>query len=240
MVIDVETFVGQEWRTLFVNSEDPFWFGLHEDRIVFWTQGGSVESNSIEAQKPVHIICDGIRENGKIRVSIYIDGQLDVTDLIPPFPANPLGSETTFGGSASGDNFYVGSIDCLKIYDRVLLQEEIEELLDPCKCGVTPANEFNIRNQKITIFPCPNLGIFTLQFKKEIPHPFSISVFNILGDKVYSQKLKNGSTSVVINIDMSDQINGIYFLTIQDESGRVNKKSKIFNPIEKDVIKGLK
>ena len=61
------------------------------------------------------------------------------------------------------------------------------------------------RNNQIQLFPNPNNGNFTILFKNQAP--LKVSVFNILGKEILSQKVDD---KIAINLNLS--IKGIYLL----------------------------
>ena len=74
-------------------------------------------------------------------------------------------------------------------------------------------------NSLVSIFPNPNNGIFFIKSELDI---FSVQVVNILGEQVYSSGIRtfNSKTSV----DLSKQMNGVYFLQVKTEKGNATKK----------------
>lgn len=71
----------------------------------------------------------------------------------------------------------------------------------------------------LSIYPNPNNGNFTLQSFNNIP--YSINIYNPLGENIYEQK---NILSSLIEIDLSKQANGIYFIQIRSEKESFNKK----------------
>ena len=83
----------------------------------------------------------------------------------------------------------------------------------------------------LEIFPNPSSGIFTIQLS-EVNVPYSIEVFNVLGEKVFSQskipiRTGTGGQNSTSKIDLSSQPNGIYFYRVFTESGGVVSSGKI-------------
>lgn len=82
--------------------------------------------------------------------------------------------------------------------------------------GAVAVNELG--NQiNISVFPNPSCGAFTLSSESI---KGEISIHTISGEKIYESEIKNQKSE----IDISNQSNGIYFLTVKTEQGTANKK----------------
>jgi len=81
----------------------------------------------------------------------------------------------------------------------------------------TPASINNIENQ-ISIYPNPSNGIFTLDLQASV-RPCSVLITDITGKIIYT-----AMGYVPLNINLSNQPAGIYFITITTEKGKLNKK----------------
>jgi Secretion system C-terminal sorting domain len=77
-------------------------------------------------------------------------------------------------------------------------------------------------NDNITIYPNPNTGQFTVQWS-EVSDQWSVEIYNILGEKVYSQFIANRSSSIV-NLN---QPNGVYLIRILDKDGNLVSQKKV-------------
>ncbi len=85
--------------------------------------------------------------------------------------------------------------------------------------------ELIVNSEKVKVFPNPsNNGIFTLNLKRN-SEKLEVEVYNILGEKVYSQALRQAQGDDFI--DLSTQSSGIYFYRITDENGALLKADKI-------------
>jgi len=73
----------------------------------------------------------------------------------------------------------------------------------------------------ITIFPNPSTGTFTIDSKLALGE---IKIYNMLGETVYSKNYKNGNKEFRKNLDLSKETKGIYFVEIEYEGKRINKK----------------
>lgn len=77
----------------------------------------------------------------------------------------------------------------------------------------------------INIYPNPSNGVFTMVTKKEVLRAMSnIEVYNVLGEKVYSQFISSNSQ---FTLDLSSQPNGIYLYRIMGDSGEPVGEGKL-------------
>lgn len=79
-----------------------------------------------------------------------------------------------------------------------------------------------ISNTDIQIFPNPSAGKFEIKLDKA-SSSFEITILNILGAQVYSDRI-SGSSSYKKSIDFSSQAKGIYFLQLKFNDGIVTKR----------------
>ncbi len=105
-------------------------------------------------------------------------------------------------GKDSHDNIYRTSGFTLKVIDAA---------------PVTTGIENNVSNQTISIYPNPTTGIINIQGQ---PENAQVKICDVLGNPVYQN---NGAVSN-LQIDLSTQPNGVYFMSIQTGAGTVNKK----------------
>ncbi len=82
-------------------------------------------------------------------------------------------------------------------------------------CTILGLNTIAFENS-IKLFPNPSTGIFTIS----IPEDANITVNDILGKVIYTNKVKAGNNT----IDISNYQAGIYLLNIANENGSVTKK----------------
>ena len=80
-------------------------------------------------------------------------------------------------------------------------------------CGNTASIKgINQVETNITFFPSPSSGNFTLQFPDANNGIAEITIFNILGNSVYSEELKTISGTNKLNININGLPDGIYLL----------------------------
>jgi hypothetical protein len=78
---------------------------------------------------------------------------------------------------------------------------------------LTGLNEGNKLDNRITVFPNPSTGRFTVKLTLDKPEQVSVRVINALGQTVASQEAGSLSTQN-LSIDLSTQASGVYMLYI--------------------------
>jgi len=117
--------------------------------------------------------------------------------------ANPLyGHLTIEGDTLYGMTEYGGFED-----DGVIFAYTIPTV-------TTGIQNISYTNGNITVYPNPSNGVFTI--KSAISGQWSVDVYNLLGEKVYTQSNIQNQT---FNIDLGSQSNGIYFYRVTNLDG---------------------
>jgi hypothetical protein len=73
--------------------------------------------------------------------------------------------------------------------------------------------------QNAAVFPNPFVNNFQIQLNAKVADQVTTSLVNSLGQKVYSTDNELIAGENTLNFSTENLINGVYFLTIQDESG---------------------
>jgi len=107
-----------------------FGFRINESRLRMEHAGGNLQANSNVNDGRWHHVAVTVRENATISypdVILYLDGFDDTRPATDPDAFNLTADQDVRIGSrpASNDRFFMGLIDDVRIYDRVLRQEEI-------------------------------------------------------------------------------------------------------------------
>jgi hypothetical protein len=71
----------------------------------------------------------------------------------------------------------------------------------------------------VVIYPVPSTGIFNIDLKNELK---DIKVYNLLGQKVYSEIFENNNTLTTKQIDLSSLTNGNYVFSLTNDNGTSN------------------
>ena len=89
--------------------------------------------------------------------------------------------------------------------------------------GITGITESLTKAKRIEIYPNPNNGKFTLSFNHSTIQPFNhLTIYNMLGEMVYQSSDIGHQSSV--NIDLSRQPAGIYFVQLITNEETTTKK----------------
>ncbi len=157
-----------------------------------------------------YTISDALAENyNDILWETSGDGSFDdatvMNPVYTPGPNDIDAEEVTLTMTASGNGV------CEAISDDMLLT---------IKClGI----DDNYLSSKISVFPNPNTGDFTIDIDAEINDPVNIKILNSLGNTVYTiDDVKiNNNRSVPLNIDVKA---GLYYLYIENDEHSIVKK----------------
>ncbi len=75
----------------------------------------------------------------------------------------------------------------------------------------------------LSIYPNPSKGIYNLDMSFSQAQDVSVVVYDMMGNKIYDQLIKN-ATVQINKIDLSNQPDGIYFITAQTKDKRISRK----------------
>ena len=87
----------------------------------------------------------------------------------------------------------------------------------------------SIQNGENRVYPNPSNGVFTFAIMSgQNQYQYSIEIYNILGEKVYSTLLSVTPPGLSLNtINISSQANGIYFYRLKDGNGELTGEGKL-------------
>ena len=137
---------GHTWQNILAKYETngfgPYAFSVNNDRLNMWISNGSsgntnFNSNHVmQEDEWVHVIFEGDNQMGRI----YVNGVLDVESNIPPMTQNgdlvTIGRQALSLGNNHGD--FKGTIDGMRIYDRLLTDDEKSALVNNCPFDDAP------------------------------------------------------------------------------------------------------
>ena len=156
---------------------------------------------------------------------IYLNGVLKSSHYV----ASTIGINALPMWIAKGSNgipSFKGSIDELKIYNRVLNSNEIISLCNTTTTGL-PLNQLT-SSEKVIVSPNPTSGRFTIRLldKEFFNEGFKIDIVDMLGKNIYSNSYAfiNNTINEEIELILNNK-KGIYILKIY------NSKHKIFSKI---------
>jgi hypothetical protein len=88
---------------------------------------------------------------------------------------------------------------------------------DTCGSALN-VSEFKPTQTEINIYPNPNNGNFNIVFSSAYNKPVAISVYNNLGQCVYSKKLNSVGAGELVNLNIEELSGGMYFVNIETEN----------------------
>jgi hypothetical protein len=89
---------------------------------------------------------------------------------------------------------------------------------------VLGVNNIKAQQNNITVYPNPSKGIFTLSITNYELGITNVEVYNMLGEKVYSQPTVQSSSFIV---DLNNQPSGVYLYRVISESGTLVGEGKL-------------
>jgi hypothetical protein len=92
-----------------------------------------------------------------------------------------------------------------------------------CKVLVGIEEHASVLSSNITVVPNPNNGLFHLLFTLPKEENLNVKVSNALGQEISAVKLE-GVTNTMIDMDLHDKPDGIYFVEISNGTERITKK----------------
>jgi PKD repeat protein len=81
----------------------------------------------------------------------------------------------------------------------------------------TSIKEINI--EKISIYPNPNSGIFTVKLNEDFGENVTIKVLNSMNSVVFEKKNADVNSGFTTDLDLSNLNKGLYFLVIESYQG---------------------
>lgn len=176
--------------------------------------------------------------------SRIIPYRFDFTTPVPITPGSPgffAAVETPFSSSVDSINIFGNTKTNLSVNDssswvlvnstnnwrtmRNYRQAKIQLAILPvvsCRPYVG-IKENSVFASNINIMPNPNNGVFSLVFTLPKEESLNVKIHNALGQEISSDNLKNVSNNV-IDIDMVDRPDGVYFIHVSNGNETVMKK----------------
>ena len=165
-------------------------------------------------------------------VRLNANGSLDTTFSIGSGPAGPVytltrqpdakiivgGQFTTFSGISAANVTRI--IPSTGAQGRGIDMFVSEPEIDINAGNITNTDIMVIANPKVSIYPNPSTGIFTLDMKGYEGQTFELVIHNALGQLVHQTTLKPENA---YQIDLTNFQNGNYFVRLQNNSTTINK-----------------
>jgi hypothetical protein len=173
-----------------------------------------------------------IRDTNKIK--LFVDAELNTNEATYSGMNTSTGGNTANYGSSPkalignrdmlSQFYFKGSIDDIRIYNRVLNANEIDSLFHEKMCFFTGVDELMTNSSKVKVYPNPSKGEFTIDIENTL-NKVKCSIVNIMGQEVFANVIEGSST----HISLSNMAPGIYTLILQDDLGTVSHKILVLN-----------
>jgi hypothetical protein len=174
-------------------------------------------SYSITSADSMDIFIAALDNNGNFMWATSVGGPADALEVDSyesglAISAVPSGSVYVTGSLLSGGTFGNNFIEGYTRSDAFIAKLST----------FTGIDDLSTDNNQIKIYPNPGSGIFSILSDKRFNNKTEISVYNYLGEIIYQAKPTSSVSK--INIDLSEQKKGMYFVQIKsDEQYPVEK-----------------
>jgi len=190
-------------------------------------QQSYIQSDSISLSEWTHLVVT--RNNSTM--TFYINGvEINKTNDANTNSQNAnYGTDAgraVIGGRSTLENqyFFKGSIDDLRVYNRVLTANEVDLLFNE---NINTSSVYDISkiSNAIKCFPNPsndNLNIVINSFDSQ--KKYNLVIYDLLGKRVFEKNISHEKN----NLDLENLTNkGLYFLYISDENNNIIGSEKI-------------
>jgi hypothetical protein len=199
-------------------DHDKWFLATYNDQLLFHVNA-SVQSEGYFAAQPVFSFALGtfyhvaLTKTGNT-YQFYVNG-VSYGSKTLPYNIVDVASNLRIGDLDDGSQFLNAAIDEVLIYRRALNLSEINQLYAHCPAGPITSSENQTQDQPtdFKIYPNPSTGKFVLSFANQMIEVKDVSVFNVLGEKVFEQKFRLYNRDVII--DLGNKPKGVYLLQVQ-------------------------
>ncbi len=162
----------------------------------------------------------------------YLNGSVDYTTTAIPnadsyvWEISPVSAGTVSGNGLTGsvtfnENWIGTAMLKVKGVSNMCGEGDFSETFE-IYCDICESIDESILSNSLNIFPNPTNGKFTVQFNMNIGTT-EIEVVNLLNEVVYSNRMEVNSRTA-INIDLSDNAEGLYFVRLKAQNTESIKK----------------
>ncbi len=90
--------------------------------------------------------------------------------------------------------------------------------------GNTGIDAENAKFNSLSVYPNPTDNLLNVSFELEDTQTLEVKIISVTGNVVYTEARENFSGHYVNTIDLSSMSKGVYFLSLVNETGAINKK----------------
>src|SRR5690606_32533675 len=154
-------------------------------------------------------------------VKCYLDGSLIGTEFLTN-GIEPNNLPLDIGRDVPiATEFHHGMIDDIRIYNRVLTNEEIGIISSTnFDCNASQTVELK-KNIEVKLYPNPTMGEITLE-SDNLPPSFRVKIYDLLGRLIREMNIIDSFNDKAININGIEP--GIYTVVIETSVGAVVEK----------------
>lgn len=175
----------------------------------------NVINNLISTQQWYHVVCVCVQSAKTNNFFINnVEHNLNQDPIAPLVPDQ--NSDVTFIGKTVYGYFFNGIIDDIRIYNRVLTQQEISALYNENYTSevLTPNSKF-----KIKVYPNPAKDLIIIDCGTDIStYDYTLKITNTLGESVLTAPITQQKTYVELK---NRNKNGVYIVNIFDSKNRI-------------------
>lgn len=199
-------------------DNDKWFLATYRDQLLFHVNV-AVESDGYWAAQYIFPLDLGsfyhiaLTKTGNI-YQFYVNGVSYGSKALPNNIVD-VAADLKIGDLNDGSQSINAAIDEVLIYRRALSLSEINQLYAHCPAGPVTSSENVTQDQApdFRIYPNPSSGKFVLSFTNQLAGVKNISVYNVLGEKIFAQHPQIYDQN--ITIDLGNSPKGIYLLQVQ-------------------------
>lgn len=106
----------------------------------------------------------------------------------------------------------------------ILVDLEEEDISTLKKSGVKDVKKNKLKVEKMNFYPNPNNGKFNLSYELDTKGKTTVSIYDESGKKVYFEELSEFTGKYEMEIDLSKDGKGIYFINVNQDKKSLTKK----------------
>jgi PKD repeat protein len=152
----------------------------------------------------------------------FLNGSVNSTSYLWDFGDGNTSTENNPSHTYTSTGTYIVSLTAAYMDCNDLITHEVSLPM----VGIN--NQLLENNEAFTIFPNPSDGLITIRMTDQAHGTVSVTVFNTLGKIIHESTTSNLTENHTINLDLSNQPKGIYYIKIGSNNLKANKKIMLY------------
>jgi PKD repeat protein len=152
----------------------------------------------------------------------FLNGSVNSTSYLWDFGDGNTSTENNPSHTYTSTGTYIVSLTAAYMDCNDLITHEVSLPM----VGIN--NQLLENNEAFTIFPNPSDGLITIRMTDQAHGTVSVTVFNTLGKIIHESTTSNLTENHTINLDLSNQPKGIYYIKIGSINLKANKKIMLY------------